>query len=395
MKLLLTFLGMIGLVFAITQTTDPSTSSTTHHQLLEISEEEASVERWAQVKKCGQCHQQAYENWLKGPHANAYQKLQEHHEYVHRSPNFDKNYARLVRVRSETCEGCHLTANIYENHLSSLPLQTEVTQSTWEDYPDIFELPKARPIAFDTGIDCLTCHAKGNQVVTNADFAPSQATSTEACLPIGSNVFSSNLNCISCHKEQVTSQHELLAEGHDLADQSCVGCHQEYNAEGQGTHYYYWRNNPADKPTPEHLNPFAGVEIEILNTPRGSDLQFSWENIHSPHGFSECGEAITYLAIEDEQGIQHWADTFRLNRRQTHAPMIERFFTPDDVPGITGHSFHPASPPLIVTHELPNSLPESGRIRLRGDLKAQYWANDAVGNTVFSKIIPFSKPLDQ
>lgn len=346
---------------------------------------DTTLNRTQQIEKCASCHSSIFENWKIGPHANAYSLLMAHDKLIDTSRSFPQNYNAFVEANMETiCSTCHTGQNIYETNFKGINHYAFVDSITKNKFPAAFEQAYGRITKpekdLQTGVDCITCHVQGQQVVTNES---SKASDTLGL--IKSKLFSNNMSCYSCHHHQVNSMKELVQNKQLSNEISCVNCHQEYTPEGKGTHYFYWRNDAPHKKRPTHLDIFNSLTIQHIKKSEILDLQVSWTNTMMPHGFSECGEAKCKVIAIYNNGKQETLTEIYLNRKNF-------FDAIDKMPehfriGKNGDEFNYNMPITRKVSLKGSKLPQL--IRLIGYVKPQYWSSEKEFLKVFEKELPY------
>lgn len=331
---------------------------------------EVTLSRPQQVEKCGSCHTQAFENWKKGPHANAYKMLRAHDAYIDSSKNFPPSYNAFVEASMEPiCASCHTGKNIFETNFAGVDHQAAVSLVTKGTFPRSSEQAYTRDLQSEsdvtTGVDCLTCHVQGERVVTNAHSKASEDSGL-----IKSKLFSDNLSCFSCHHHQVSTMKELVAAKTLDQEKSCVQCHQEYDASGKGTHYFYWRNDPKGKKRPDRLEIFESVSVEAV-VGRRSSLKVTWTNTGTPHGYSECGEAKSVVTAVLKNGKRRVLAEMLLNRKNFFDGIDK--MPPHFKAGRNGDEFvyRSGREPVVVAID-PRQI---DHVVLTGWVKPQYWSD--------------------
>ncbi len=347
---------------------------------------EPVLSRLEQVEKCGSCHQDAYHNWKIGPHAQAYAKLEEHVDLVLNSDIFPEPYKGMIAQNPAVCKSCHVSENIFDTRLKGLEKEENMEKFTQAHYPEMMEfaVPRTDSTMFVTGIDCLTCHASGDKVLTTEDFKPSGQKMEGQCQPVASTFFTKNISCVSCHKFVVNDQEELAHQGMEIAQKTCNSCHQEYDSEGKGTHYYYWRHDPEDKVRPKNMRVFDVLDVQLKN----QVLAVSWENTISPHSYSECGESIADIEVFNEAEELVFSTQARLNRKIYHDKDLQPLFKDEPVSGIEGYTFSPKQEPYEQSYKIEKRV-KKGKIKITGKQKAQYWAKDDLAEVIYTREISF------
>lgn len=362
--------------------------------MFQIAKLDLSVptERSKAVEDCGSCHAQAYENWKAGPHAASFAKLKESQQLIAHSGHFPEAYSNWIEGNISICMSCHASKNIFETRLKGTELQENVHVISQRNFPELNEMaePRESPDTWSTGTDCFTCHYNGERIVTRGDFEPQSAGQDMPCHPLASPFFTTNTACTSCHGIHVDHLMRFVGNGGpkmELAstETNCISCHQEYDAKGKGTHYFFWRH---DDPT-RHLRKkvkggiFDALKTRITSKAGASLLQVDWANTLYPHNFSECGEVVVYLEVLDRENTPVFATDVRLNRKAYHDPDLREQMDGQEPTGSMGYDFAPDSAPLHLEFELPKADYNGGRIKLRAIDKGQYWADDAIGEEIY------------
>ncbi len=342
---------------------------------------DTTLERLAQIEKCASCHKEAFENWKIGPHANAFIKLEEHDLLVDTSNNFPKEYnSNIESIMKDVCISCHTGQNIYETNFKGVSHNCSFFAINKDSFPNAFKQAISRDISrreqLISGVDCITCHAQNGKVVTNIN---SEASDTLGL--IKSKLFSSNANCFSCHHHQVSTMQDLVKVGKLTNEISCVSCHQEYTGKGNGTHYFYWRNDHKSKNRPSRLNIFECAKIEITNKDGAKNLKFNWTNTLMPHGYSECGEAKCVVKAILKNGSEKIMLKQLLNRKDFF-DKIDKMSSHFKV-GENGNEFLYKSP--IVKEVLLKNYSSIKYFKIEGYVKPQYWSTNKEFIQVFSK----------
>ncbi len=344
--------------------------------------------RIAAIQRCAKCHQTEYENWLKGPHANAYKGLLEHMAYIDTSSNFSEDYRTFLPDRFETiCASCHTGQNIFETSFNGLAEEQDANKFNKSHYPKMHEFAQARngdqAKVMDTGVDCLTCHKSGDKIVTHGTYKPSGKASEGQCDLVASPFFSTNQSCYSCHHWQVTSMESLVKHGDLKSEQNCLDCHIERDESGQSTHYFYWRKDPADKKRPATLNVFHTIKTEAQYNGRYWQIDFEWANTTIPHAFSECGDAVARVEVVDKRGNVVKSFEKRVNMKSYLSKNEVAHFQE----GEKGRNFGYNEPPIKHSVVTDKAL-EGGVIRVIGLVKPQYWSKDAELEEVYRHETP-------
>lgn len=343
-------------------------------------------ERQAKLAECASCHPTEAHNEMIGPHSQAYTKLLEHRSMADTSRHFPRPYQHFVQGAFEpACATCHAASDLFHSAYSGLDTLRDLRLFTKENYQAAFKLPKARRDTNSrlTGIDCLTCHLKDDHVITTEDY---QASSGDRppCDPQPSKFFSSNANCINCHRVTNQSMSDNMHNPSVNGSMTCNGCHMEKDEAGRFTHYYYWRHDPPEKGENKLVKQV--FDDIIIGRDGGTNrLLFSWTNRSSPHMFSECGEMYAELVFLDGSGVECTRIIKRLNNKKIHDRDLRACFGNDSVTGEIGLTYLPDSD---ISQEI-FAIPCKGvvEVEIRGYDKPQYWISDSLAQKVYSKRI--------
>lgn len=143
---------------------------------------------------CAQCHRAVHDEWTKSAHARAYV-----------DPWFVK--ALQSRAEPERCIPCHAPAAVLDR---------------------LGQMPKARSEAREHGVDCRSCHVRG-ETVHGPEGMATTAHATERDPTFSAN--GSVALCTSCHDMRIADvlplgrEFERARDGDD--DATCVSCHME------------------------------------------------------------------------------------------------------------------------------------------------------------------------
>lgn len=363
-----------------------SSAAVVHHPQIDSFN---ALTREQQVKTCAGCHQKEYENEMKGPHANAFIKLHEHIMADWSSQPEYKYYLDQVYTKdtNSICKACHALPNLYETFLN-VPNQNEDSLLA---FIKTFKVPTvSRKInAKDnlmTGVDCLTCHYDGKNVITNAGFQLKDTAGCPSyCSPVGSKLFSSNNNCIVCHVEEARETIQL--PGVVSAETSCIKCHQEYDPSGKATHYTYWQADEKDKPKPGRLIVFD--DISATYNAKKKEVVIEWKNTKVPHPLTMCTETLAAFEVVDEKNKTLGKGELRLNRRELHKETLEPYYAPKPVPGINGLDIPLDGTTLrCVISNINAPAGTALKLKITGGHKEQYWLPDSYQVVSYRKLLP-------
>lgn len=357
-----------------------------------------TTERMLAVLECAGCHQEVYENWKAGPHAASYEKLMDSWDIMENSDYYPEAYTKWVSQNIQICFSCHASENVFETNFAGIEDEPDLNNISYRHFAGLYQMssPRQDRETWSTGTDCFTCHYNGEQVITGPDFKPSSDHSDMAgyCNPKPSIFFTSNLNCNSCHSIHVDHTMRFFGNGEPAKlqsnESSCLSCHQEYDRQGKGTHYFFWRHDDLKKHPRKEIK---GGIFEQLKTKvvRGTEpkLVIDWKNDLYPHSFSECGEVAVFIKVKTVFDNLLFETDVRLNRKTIHDKELQKQMEGEDPPGKVGYTFNPGAEPLHL--ELPLGVPKigSGRIEMMAIDKGQYWADDAIGDTIWTDVRRF------
>ena len=372
--LLLLFFGLIGVYFFVQcSSRDGGVSNFDEKsgQAKAVTFPEIA-DRVAEIEKCAKCHQQEYESWLAGPHANAYKNLIKHSERVAASAYFSADYKSFINEKMDAvCLACHTGLNLYESNYLGLESENDSKKFTKEHYPKSFkqiqERDRKNVTNLSTGVDCMTCHSYGKKNVTN--LSSTAKGMKGSCELIKSKFFESNQNCFSCHHHQVETMQRLVKEKKLKSEDNCVSCHQQYDENGKGTHYFYWREEAKEIARPERMNVFQSVAAQLISKGAEKYVQVEWPNNFLPHDFSECGELVLNIEVCNPQGKSIGTGQIRINRKNKMQSLPSNHFRE----GQAGNEFifggKVASTQIKVDPKL-----ASYTVKIVGLVKPQYWS---------------------
>ncbi len=254
----------------------------------------ADKARWAEIKRCGSCHPREYRNWLAGPHAAAHQTVIRGTKQMAEESFSSKDEEWNIYPRQACCT-CHCpTKNVFDHQIAA----------DWEPgKPFAF-----KPLCVDpsedtltTGIDCLTCHAKGDKILAFPKKAPSSPIETAQgegppCDLVRSEAFAHINACVGCHWDVDAYQEEFdRTGGKEFPYLHCDECHMQKDEKGRFTHLYYFKGERREhvlKPAFERMK--AGVVSHV----GGRALRLDWVNDFLPHNMLHATPMIYQLVVE-------------------------------------------------------------------------------------------------
>ena len=335
-----------------------------------------ALSRQEQVLVCASCHPKQYENEMAGPHANAYSKLMLHVNEL-KSTNYPhKFYSDFIAGLNENaCTSCHATGNLFEEYFTSKDSSHPVQWKSDNPFP----LPSSRvdKYSFATGVDCITCHYDGKDVLAGNGFIPTSNLNDElTCKPLKSTVLSSDISCMPCHPDNRVSESSLYYPGNSEKD-NCVSCHQERDKSGKGTHYYYWKYDSKERAEANPMLTFyAPKEISL----KGNTALIRWKNTQLPHATGLCPEMVISIDVQDGEGKSKGSANLRFNRRDYYGAKMLQFFGGNQLPGISGILSELHSTDTVLVIPLTEVNPNSPLfVDVKGRSKTQYWIEDSLG----------------
>ncbi len=354
------------------------------------------TERVLAVKQCGNCHQREYQNWSDGPHAYAYRGVRKLYEEASDSTKglFPPAYGKWIHQNLSICFQCHVTENLYETNFKGIESVADLAQINDSTFPELHEMghPRTDPLTFTTGIDCYTCHYNGERIITGPDFKqdPKKKQMPGYCNPLPTAFFTTNSNCVTCHKFAHETLEANLSKGMKFEETNCIKCHMEFDAHGNGTHFEDWRFADRKRHPSKHAKGglFESLKFKVEKGTQ-SRLTVDWHNAISPHGLTECGEVVLEIVVKDQNGKNVLKEDIRLNRKAQHDEHLRKQLFGAEPPGIVGFPFDPSDPPIREIFELKGNNIRSGRIYLTALDKAQYWGDDKIGVKIYRKEIAF------
>jgi hypothetical protein len=335
--------------------------------------------REQQIMTCAGCHPAQYANEQLGPHAHSYRALEDLDAYQAHPDYHLGFYAEFVgRSRDVQCMGCHAPEDLFSAFYSEHLTAPDSLIASWHEAKPKLPIPRTK--GQHTGVDCLTCHYDGHQVITSDGFTPSPGIRPEqSCSPRPSAFFASDYSCFSCHSvsfEGRPAPPGLASLSSDDRPPSCISCHQQYDANGKGTHYFYWKLDPANRPKPPHLAEFFAPCTAIR---KADSVEVRWMNSLMPHPMSRAPEWFLDIALTDSTGTELARQRAYINRKEEHDRTVRKTFGRNVLPGTFG--FDPVTgDTLTVTFPLQRGWAAKGlHVNTEAYSKSQYWHHDSIG----------------
>ncbi len=341
-----------------------------------------NISRAELLNACQSCHTEQHQNEQLGPHTHAYQTLLEHKEYVNSNGYDLPGYATFVNQSLEKCIGCHAPQNLFEDIYAGfefLPMSGLKEMDT-----DLFfTSPKSRESERLTGIDCLSCHYNGKDVLASKNFIEKKSNrSIEGyCFPKPSAFLSSDLLCTSCDINNYNNKDNF----EQITSMNCNSCHTE-KINNVSTHYTFWKNGKKEAPDSSYYNSI----ISSLNITNDKDKIFvQLKNASIPHLFNICRETVIKFEFKNNQNKKLLEKRIILNQKNTFLNTINhtaQFMKEAEAASEFGNVFEYNSEP--TTFEVHKSkYKEIKKVEVSVITKGQYWHNDSTGVKTLNKVL--------
>ena len=284
-------------------------SSQNYHNFLS-TEEYGKLSRTEKILKCASCHLSEYENEIKGPHANSYQKLLDHKEFVN-SDNYKCDfYTKEVNESFDNCTGCHAPKNLHQTFL--LDNQNKKDEFISKLIEMAHPRPEARVKETErfTGIDCLSCHSNGNKIISLKHKKSDQDSLPQ--FQTVETITENNLVCYPCHFDvfkTINPEIAIRRTGSVL----CINCHQERNNFEEGTHYYYWQHDASGKLNSKLFLVMDDFHFSVLSGDKKGEI--IWDNTTIPHKISPGPEMIMKCEVLDKDSNLLGLKIIRINKK--------------------------------------------------------------------------------
>jgi len=367
--------GVVAVILLpLVQCNQPETAP--YHKFLQTKEFQ-KLSRTDQLSKCASCHKQEFDNEAKGPHAHAYLSLTEHSDYVN-SPAYDCDfYTTHVNKSFEHCLGCHTPQNIFQTLLfdsfnDPLRLAEKLLQ---ESHPR----PVTRQNEQVTGIDCMSCHFDGKQMVSlKHKFNADDTIASKQTLP---QLVANNLNCYLCHADVVRNFSADIAIKRTGAA-LCVNCHMETDANNKRTHYFYWQHDAQDK-----FNPKPGQLMNDFSFTLAQDKKsgvITWDNKSIPHKISPGPEVVLFCEVLNKDSVVLGNKVIRINKKkefdeEMYKPMGNNYHR-----GVLGDDVPLKGEKITYSVALKNAA-SAAVFKISLMHKSQYWFPDSLGKITTRK----------
>jgi hypothetical protein len=339
------------------------------------------MSRAEMLAACQSCHAEQHKNEQFGPHAHAYETLLEHKEYVNSTRYNLPGYTVYVNQSLETeCVGCHAPQNLFEDVYAGfefLPMSVLSKMPTDTFFTD----PKPRSAERLTGIDCLSCHYNGKDVLASKKFKEKEENRTLEgyCFPKPSVFLSSDLLCTSCHHSNYNDKEDFAG----ITSMNCNSCHTE-KINNLPTHYTYWKNRKKEvSDTSYYESIISGLEI----TSDKNKINVQLKNTSVPHVFNICRETSIRFEFKNKQNTVLAEKRIILNRNNIHLSTIHsvQFKEEAEAASELGNAFEYNAQP--ITFEVDKSKYKGiTTVGVSVKTKGQYWHDDSTGNETLRKI---------
>jgi len=344
-----------------------------------------NISRADLLNACQSCHAEQHKNEQLGPHANAYKALAEHKEYVNSTEYNLAGYTTLVNRDLETeCINCHAPKNLFEDAYVGLEL---LSMSVLSKMPTdtFFTEPKPRIAERLTGIDCLSCHYNGKDVLASKNFKEKkESRSIEGyCFPKPSAFLSSDLLCASCHKSNYNDKEDFLG----ITSMNCNSCHTE-KIQGSSTHYTYWKNRKKEVLDSSY---YEGMIAGLKITNEKDKIFVQLKNTSIPHPFNICRETGVLFEFKNSNNAVLTEKRVVLNRKDVYCSFVDipQFAKEAKAASESGNAFEYNAEP--ITFEVDKAKHKGiTTVGVSVLTKGQYWHDDSTGDVTIRKSYPIN-----
>lgn len=355
-----------------------------YHNFLD-TEEFKKLARTDQIAKCGTCHKQEYENELKGPHSHAYKMLNEHRDFVNSDKFKCDFYTKQVNADYEGCLGCHTPQNLFETILHDSIKQPDELAAELIKEAHLRPNTRLGDASRSTSIDCFSCHYDGKQMISLKHVA-----SKEDSIPDKQTIAviaKNNMACFVCHTDVVKTIDPAFAIKR-TGSVLCVNCHQEYDASGKGTHYYFWNKDPKEKLNSKIFSLLDDFHFKLNDDNKTAEI--SWINTVIPHPMSPGPEMVFTCQVLDKDSNLLGTKIIRTNKKKQFDAEMYAHLGNNYLPGEYGDAVNFDGTPLRYTLQVKNPS-KAALFKVSMVHKAQYWFPDSLGVLTAVKVYPVSK----
>ena len=343
------------------------------------------LERGRAIQRCASCHAREYESWKKGPHAFSHTAVVRQYTWASdpSSPLSDteRQFVRTEGDAKGICCACHCpTRNVFEGSV-------DVGEAGIRDF-DFGHLCVRRDEPMLThGVDCLTCHARKEQVVARADYRPG-GPHVEGCDILPSTTFSHIASCAPCHPQgdSYVARFDPSVEG-ERPFVHCNECHMEKDAAGEPTHYYYWSSG--EKKFARLVRPaFDTLAFGVAQAGGKKELTVHWVHDFAPHGLVPTTPRMYLLRL----------DVLGATGQVVHTEEIRFYSAEEDPPKDQLRRHNPVGELATLAagatferrYPLPDTVPAAGSVRLTVRQKAKFDYADTQVRLVMEKVQPYA-----
>jgi hypothetical protein len=246
-------------------------------------------ERQAAIARCAACHPEEYRDWQADPHSRSRLSVLRFYTrtFAPQSPMSDQEREDFkVSDPVANCCNCHCpTATVHEQQVPG-----GWDRNALEDLKPLCVPPDAELVS--DGVDCITCHRRGEQVVAGRDYTPGKVAAPQgACSPRSSEVLSDIAGCAGCHDQVSYLSEYRQGAGRNRPFVHCDECHRHRDAKGRYLHRYLSHQ--------ERRDGLARAAFERLDARvKGQELQLDWKQDFSPHALAHMSVIVYVLKIE-------------------------------------------------------------------------------------------------
>ena len=350
-----------------------------YHSFLESSDFK-SMSRTDQSKKCSTCHKQEYENETKGPHANAYRLLKEHAAFVNsKSYNCDF-YTQKVNTHFNDCVSCHAPQDLFQTILKDTQNNPDLLIKSLVALSHPLPAKRMDETSRISSIDCMNCHYDGTNLISLHHISTKE--DSNASLQTVERITKNNLTCYTCHYDVIRTINAPFAI-QKTGSVMCVSCHQEYDNNGKGTHYFYWKHNPSDKVNKEFNSIIEDFQFQYTADKKSGTIV--WTNTTIPHPMSPGPELIIVCTVMDKDSNVLGKKEIRINKKKE--------FDADQFETLGKHNLYGVEGNDVMVHGEKLNYPidltkpeDASMIKLSIIHKAQYWFPDSLGVVTATRI---------